>query len=553
MEIVKTDILIIGSGAAGLAAGVYAALSGQEVLVIDKGAAGKSGSTVGAVQVASLGEWSDPDDSAQAYRKDVLASGRGLSNPDLVDVLVNEASARMEDLLEWGLKLDRSDQEAVAVSATSGHSVPRSVSSKKGKAGLGILQTLTKKAKRCRNLRTWSDVITLELVKSEAKVSGAVVWDLTENKAFLVQSKTVILATGGTGQLYPITSNPVQATGDGFSLGLNAGASLIDMEQIQFYPVSVLKPRTISGLCLSFYHIAKLYNSRGERFMKKYEPETLENTTRDKLSVAIATEVAEGSGTPSGGVWMDASETTDEIKELFYHEYKLCQDHGTDLGKEWMETGPAAHFTMGGMLMDSNGASTVPRLFVAGETAGGLHGGNRLGNNALPECLVFGARAGKAAAKETEKINSFPAVHSLEMDRAEEMLSRIFSSANGVERTFACKERIQQTMGRWLGVIRSTDGLRQAKIELNEVRDKLRNVRITTSTSPYSREIIDYIEATHMVQTALAVTEAAFARKESRGAHYNPDFPEQLPKAENTILSMEDEKLCCKLCAVEGE
>ncbi|WP_028784377.1 L-aspartate oxidase [Thalassobacillus devorans] len=543
MDEVKTDMLVIGSGAAGLAASVYAAESNQQILVIDKGAIGRSGSTVGAIQIASLGSWSHPEDSLEAYREDISDSGRGLSSPVLTDILVQDISDRIEDLLQWGLKLDKNVHNDILVAATSGHTLPRSISSKKGKTGLAILQVLTKKARKRNNIQRWSDVITLELVKANERVAGAVVLDLKKNKPYLIRCKAVILATGGIGQLYPITSNPAQSTGDGFALSLAAGASLVDMEQIQFYPVSLINPPSLSGLCLSFYHSAKLYNRNGERFMKKYEPETMENTTRDKLAIAIASEVEGGLGTPNGGVWVDAAENIEEVKRQFHHEYQLCLDRGLDFERHQAEAGPAAHFIMGGVLIDRNAASTMPGLYVVGESAGGLHGGNRLGNNALSECVVFGARAGMSAAREITQMSSITADVPLQTNKADKLIAVISNSGQGSERSYTCKKAVSELMGKYVGVVRSTEGLLQAKKELYAIEEKLAHVKIMSSPNFYSKEIVDYVEALHMVTTAHAVVEAALTRKESRGAHYNKDFPAQLTEAEHTIVKIENGKM----------
>ncbi|WP_176223952.1 L-aspartate oxidase [Thalassobacillus devorans] len=543
MDEITTDILVIGSGAAGLAASVYAAESSQQILVIDKGAIGRSGSTVGAVQIASLGSWSHREDSLDAYQQDIRESGRGLSSPVLTDVLVQDISARLEDLLQWGLKLDKNEHNDILVAATSGHTTPRSISSKKGKTGLAILQVLTKRAKNSSNIKRWSDVITLELVKANGRVAGAVVLDLKENKSYLIRCKTVILATGGIGQLYPTTSNPAQSTGDGFALSLTAGAALVDMEQIQFYPVSLIHPSSLSGLCLSFYHSAKLYNRNGERFMDKYEPETMENTTRDKLAIAIASEVEEGLGTPGGGVWVDATGNIEEVKRQFHHEYQLCLDRGVDLARKQAEAGPAAHFIMGGIWIDGDAASTTPGLYAAGESAGGLHGGNRLGNNALSECIVFGARAGKAAARESARMKSIMAGVPLQTKKADKMINVISNSEQGTERSYACKKAVQALMGEYVGVVRSTKGLLQAKAEIKVIEEKLDQVKITSSLDFYSKEILDYIEAVLMVTTAQAIVEAALTRKESRGAHHNKNFPEQLTEAKHTIVKVENGKM----------
>jgi fumarate reductase (CoM/CoB) subunit A len=551
VDVIKTEILIIGSGAAGLAASVYAAQSNKKALVIDKGAIGKSGSSVGAVQIASLGAWSHPDDSENCFLKDIDESGRGLSEPQLTKTLAYDISTRLKDIIDWGLKLDVNEEKEIAVSATSGHSIPRSVSARKGKTGLGILQTLIRKVKSLQNVETWSDVVTLELVKSADRVTGAVVFDLKKNKPYLIQCKAVILATGGMGQLYPITSNPVQATSDGFSLGLGAGASLVDMEQVQFYPVSLVAPQSLAGFCISFYHFAKLYNSHEKRFMTDYEPETLENTTRDRLSIAIATEIAAGRGTANGGVWLQATDEIEKVKKEFPHEYELCMDRGLDLAKDRVEIGPAAHFMMGGVQINPEAASTVPGLFIAGETAGGLHGGNRLGNNALSECLVFGAKAGIAATNVATELPSVPSTESSELKTTETYLHQLNSPRSGHIRPYELKNKIQLILGQHVGVIRSNTGLNQAKEQLEEVQAQLLHVKLTNSET-YSREVLDFIEAGHMVRTAQAIVGAAIMRSESRGAHYNIDHPAQSSKINHTLVHFENGKMKLSTTPVKG-
>ncbi|MCL7749687.1 L-aspartate oxidase [Halalkalibacter alkaliphilus] len=552
MDVIETDILIIGSGAAGLTAAVYAGNSTNNVLVLDKGVIGKSGSTIGAVQIASLGAWSNPLDSESHYVKDMKESGRGLSNPKLIETLASDLSARLKEIIGWGLKLDVNEDEEVSVFATSGHSVARSVSARKGKTGLGIAQTLTKKLKSMKNIRTWSDVITVDLVTSSERVTGALVFDLRTNHLSFIQSKTVILATGGIGQLYPVTSNPVQATSDGFSLGLGASASLIDMEQVQFYPVSLVSPHSLAGFCISFYHYSKLYNIHGERFMKRYEPETLENTTRDKLAIAIHSEIAAGRGTPNGGVWLDATEQMEKVKNEFPHEYKLCEDRGIDLSKDYAEIAPAAHFMMGGIQIDKNAASSVPGLYAAGETAGGLHGGNRLGNNALSECLVFGAKAGMAAAIEASELSEVPPTDISKIEEIKNSFYSPFSSAKNSDiRPFELKQKIQEIMGQKVGVIRTNNNLKRAKELLTRVKEQFNQIYITHKEAP-SREILDYIESRHMIRSAEAIIRAATMRKESRGAHYSLDHPTHASTIHHTVIQYENGQMKFNMPPAKG-
>lgn len=552
MDHTITDILVIGSGAAGLAAAVYAAERDADVLVVDKGAFGKSGSTIGAVQIAGIGPWSVQGDSPIKYGNDIYESGRGLSDPSLIEALTTDIEKRLQDVMEWGLKLDQNEAKEVAVSLTSGHTIPRSISAKKGKSGLGLLQTLTKIAKKKDSITRWSDVITLELVKQNGKVCGAVVYDLRENKPYLIQSKAVILAAGGIGQLYSITSNPVQATGDGFSLGLGVGASLVDMEQLQFYPVSLMKPNSLAGLCMSFYHLGKLYNIQGERFMEVYEPETLENTTRDKLSIAIGKEIAAGRCNSNRSVWLDARDQLEVIQSYFPHEYSLCLKRGVDLSAEYAEVGPAAHFIMGGIQINSDASSTeIPGLYAAGETSGGLHGGNRLGNNALSECLVFGARAGEAAAA-FSKVTILENQHVLP-EHTESLLEKLSASAKGSIRPLDIKDKIREVMDTYLNVIRTTEGLNKAEEKLEKMAAAFDDVSITNPEDSYSREVLDFIEASHMIRTAKVITAAAKTRKESRGAHFNSDLPTQNPDVLHTCVTSSNDLLQRTSCSVKGE
>ncbi len=523
VEKIQTDVLVIGSGTAGLAAATYAALEDKQVLILDKGALGRSGSSTGAVQIAGLGDWSHEEDDTERYLEDIYTSGRGLSNPNLAKTLVHDIDQRIQDLIDWGLKLDR-EGDQVSVSHTSGHSLPRSVSAKKGKAGLGLLHTLRKKVTKDERITTLSDVMTIKLIKSDERVVGALVLELSTNKFFLIQSKATVLATGGAGQLYPITSNPVQSTGDGFSLGLQAGATLIDMEQVQFYPVSIIEPQSIAGLCISFYHYSKLFNNKGERFMKYYAPDTLEDATRDTLSIAIATEISEG----RGPIWLDATDVIDQVKKEFPHEYQLCLDRGVDLANKRAQVGPAAHFMMGGVRIDADAKTDVEGLFVAGETAGGLHGGNRLGNNALSECLVFGARAGMNAAKLVDDVT----VSTLDANP-------IRINQYGNHRPFEIKQHIQHSMSSHVEVIRTNEGLREALNQLLNVREQLENVQIS-NPDVYSREIVDYIEAQHMVNTAEAIVRSALERQESRGSHYNTDYPDLTSTIKHNLVRMKN-------------
>jgi fumarate reductase (CoM/CoB) subunit A len=531
---VETDVLIIGAGASGLSAAVYAGESGANVLVVDKGIVGRSGSTVGAVQMTGAGRWSSDDDSAEAFFEDTLDSGRDLSDPELVNILVDEAEQRITDLVEWGLKLDYDDQGKVKVYDTPGHSHFRGISARKGNTGAGIMQILIRKANQISTITRWSDVITVELLTSDGKVTGACVYDLVKNEFIQIKSKAVVLATGSIGRMYPSTSNPVQATGDGFALALKAGAPLVEMEQVQFYPVSLAFPESVKGFCISFYHEAKLYTRAGERFMSRYEPERMENVTRDLLSQAIASELHLGNGTEHNAVLLDARHCIDMVKSDYPHEYQMCLEKGINLETDFAEVAPAAHFMLGGVLIDKEGASGLPGLYVAGESTGGLHGGNRLVNNAVTECLVFGAKAGWAAARYSKQTSEHDASGMNQMDLILEHWKGIFNSQSGTYRPYQIKDRIQAILGDYAGVRRDGEGLNKAQEALAVTEQWLTDALVIGVGKPLSRDVLDVIEASHMIWTAKAIVGSAIQRKESRGAHYRVDFPESGAAIEHT-------------------
>jgi fumarate reductase (CoM/CoB) subunit A len=544
VEIIATDVLVIGSGAAGLSASVYAAESGANVLVLDKGIVSRSGSTVGSLQIAATGDWSSPEDSPDQYEADILQSGRGLCEPELVRILTHEIHDRMKDLIAWGLKPDRDDTGGYLISPTAGHRFPRSISARNGQGGLAVLHTLLRRAKvyHKEGIQLWNDVITTRLIQSDGRMIGAIALDLVKSELYLIQARSVILATGGMGQLYPMTSNPVQVTGDGFSLALRVGAKLIDMEQVQFYPVNLVTPDSLKGLCMSFHNIAELRNANEERFMLDYDPENLEAATRDMLAFAIASEIRAGRGTERGGVWLDGRHSAQQIQNWFPYEYRLCRERGLDLSEDRAEVAPAAHFIMGGVKIDGNGASTVSGLYAAGETAGGVHGANRLGNSSVAECLVYGARVGRAAGS-FATTDSSPQLHlsgaKQTFNEEKERFARLkVSNSNAFFRPSQVKEAVRKIMGESVGVIRTQSELEAAHSALIRWSERYEHeMCIKDTLMTLSREYVDYIEVGNMLMTARAICVSAMERKESRGAHQRLDFSKQKAQAEHTVLT----------------
>lgn len=541
MDVMKTDLLVIGSGAAGLTASVYAATSGVRVLVVDKGVNARSGSTVGAVQLAAAGSWFNEDDSREAYFQDIIRSGCGLSNERLARVLVEEIEFILQDFVNWGLKIEMDEKGRPLLFEASGHQFSRSISAKKGKSGLGLLQTLARQANQYPNIQRWSDVIVVKILKDQERAIGAVAYDFQKARFLVIHCKAIIIASGGIGQLYPMTSNPVQSTGDGFSLALQAGVSLMDMEQIQFYPVNVLSPQSLKGLCISFYHKSKLYNGNDERFMARYEPKKMENVTRDQIAIAIAKEIHSGRGTVAGGVWLDAKDIISYVQDVFPEEYGLCLQKGVDLREDRLEVAPAAHFIMGGVKIDEHGRTNVAGVYAVGEAAGGLHGGNRLANNALTECIVFGARVGQAASRECieQELKDIDFAGAIEP-------STMFPKHGGPSpdcRPYQLKVKIREVMGRFVGVLRTREDLIKAEHELDHMTGMLDHVKIVGEHRPFSRDVLDYLEVQHMMLTAKAIVGSAKTRTESVGAHHRQDTVEGKNKPEHTIVEFHQGQL----------
>jgi fumarate reductase (CoM/CoB) subunit A len=290
-----------------------------------------------------------------------------------------------------------------------------------------------------------------------------------------------------------VTTNPIQSTGDGYALALLAGSSLMDMEQVQFYPVSIIHPQNAAGFCLSCYPVSKLFNVNQERFMAKYNAENLENVTRDQLSYAIANEICEGRGTPNGGVWLDARDQWDYIQKWFHHEADFCLKMGIDLRSDLPEIAPAAHFSMGGAVTAPNGMSEIGQLYMVGETAGGLHGANRLGNNALPECIVFGARSGKLAAEFAIHTREYNDVSWTELQGVIVKYQKAILSS-GKYRPYKFKEQIRRLMTENSGVLRSGRGLEKAEKELSNMLNTLSELSVAKPNYSLSKDVLDFFE-----------------------------------------------------------
>lgn len=509
-------------------AAARAAEKGARVLVVDKGLNSKSGSTVGAAALAATGPWSPPEDSADVHFRDSVMGGAFLNDQSLLRILVDEAADRVGDLERWGMPFDRREDGSYFLDIAAGHSHPRLLA-RSDRVGLGMAKVLWSTALRM-GVEGQDDVVVTRLLKADGRVVGAAGLDLKSGELLTMEAGAVIVATGGIGQLYPLTSNPVYTTGNGLAMAAEAGAVMINMEQVQFYPECLVYPESIQGFGLGVAEYSRLFNSREERFLAKLDPVGLEKgKTRDIMSRAIYGEIREGRGSEHGGVYLDATQIPRDVFRNFRHEYELCLENGIDLMKERAEVAPGAHYFMGGIRIDEKCRSSVPGLYAAGEVTGGVMGGNRLSGNSLADILVFGARAGVYAAEEAlAKGNEARPDPATEIVRGEEERMRAFMERrNTGPRPSQIKERLRSLMWEGVSVIRSEASLETALGELADLREQLSLSAGAGGGWIHNRELMEYLEADHMLLVAEMIARAALMRTESRGAHYLEEYPER--------------------------
>ncbi|MDA3902411.1 MAG: FAD-dependent oxidoreductase [Desulfuromusa sp.] len=523
MKFTETDVLVIGSGAAGFYAAIRAAESGLRVTLWEKGLAGRSGGTVSGAGPSAYGPFSDPEDSTDSHFRNTVEGGSYLSDQPLVRVLVEETQHRIQELEDWGIRFDKNSDGSYVIYLAGGHSYPR-VMAISDRVGLQMCKVLRTKLHTFKNVTFGEDMLATKIMVEVGRVCGAVGVDFRNGETVSMNTPSVVLATGGVGQLYPVTSNPIQVTGDGMAIAYEAGANLLNMEQVQFFPCGLVHPPSLKGFILGIQECAKLYNKDNERFMEKYEPEKLELTTRDRLARAIHSEITAGRGTEHGGVWLDAIDLGDDTYKSFMHEIEVTAERGYDYREKRLEIAPSVHYFMGGVEIDTDASSSVPGLFSAGECSGGLQGGNRLSGNALSELLVFGSRAGEAAVKHAKNttLASCEEQGKAEKDRILESLNRPKSDMTPNKG----KNRLRKIMADYMGVTRTGEGLEKAVKEMQKLKELLPTIYVQGTAVQFNQSLQSYLELEKMVTISQAMIESAIIRKESRGAHFREDYPE---------------------------
>ncbi len=373
------------------------------------------------------------------------------------------------------------------------------------------------------------------LVTDNDQVIGATGLDLKDSSLIYFQAKSVILASGGAGQLYPVTSNTFQKNGDGFAMAYRAGANLVDMEQIQFHPTGMVAPESKKGVLVTEAVRAeggRLINSEGERFMKKYAPEKMELATRDVVARSIYREIQEGRGSPNGGVYLDISHLHDDyIIEKLETMVLQFDNVGIDIKNEPIEVAPTAHHFMGGLKINTDASTNLKNLFGAGEVCGGVHGANRLGGNALADTQVFGKIAGESASKAAKDIEL-----KTNDEQVKEEASRIESLIKeGSIKPRKFKENIKKLMWDKVSIVREEKTLNEALKELLDMKKELENLDVGNNTQ-YNADLVTALEVINMVEICILTVKSAILRRESRGAHYRNDFPKTNDEWKKSIV-----------------
>ena len=499
----QADFLVIGSGVAGLRAAVELSQEGR-VLVLTKGHPLQSSSihAQGGVAVAMSEE-----DDVSIHLTDTLKAGHGLCQKDAVRVLVEEGPERIQELIKWGAKFDKAGGK-FAFAREAAHSRSRILRARGDATGNEMVRALIARVNRQKNIQRLDYHFTVDLVVEGGRCCGAVVLDENLGRQFVLPACAVVLSTGGAGQIFARTTNPPNATGDGMAMALRAGAVLQDMEFIQFHPTALYLPSSPPFLLSEAMRGegGQLRNSKGELFMHRYHPMGA-LAPRDIVSRATWAEMA---ATKARHVYLDVTHLgADFIKRRFPTIYATCLRCDIDITEEWIPVSPSAHYIMGGVWTDVNGATTVPGLFAAGEVAcSGVHGANRLASNSLLEGLVFGARAAEAAVAYAGR-HSLPSLSSYEAA----IRPGQFGTLEDAEKL---RSSLRRTMWGQVGVIRSGESLIRACAQLSRWSQIV--------SQPFSNRAA--LEVKNMVQVAQCVAEAALWRENSVGAHYRSDFPQ---------------------------
>lgn len=548
---IKTDLLVIGGGGAGLRAAIAAAsLNRVKTCVVSKSIMG-SGNT--RMSTGNFCVALDPPDSTQIHFADTIKGGAYLNHQELARRVVENGPEQLMTLESYGALFRRRGEllDGLEGEARGGHTHPRG----RGPVGegLGIIRTLVAQALRLGIESYEETMVTSLLLDSKGNAAGATAMDIRDGTFLVFNAKAVILAAGGAGQIYLYSTNSNLNTGDGYALAYRAGAELVDMEMVQFMPFCFAYPGSQKGRMVGeaghYGPKAKLLNIEGERFMARYEPQRLERATRDTVSRSIYLEILAGRGTDRQAVWLDNREGREGLaffKDRYPIMYKRIKDFYGPEAAEWsepFEVMPAVHYFMGGVRVD-NYRSNIDRLYVIGENAGGVHGGNRLGGNSMLELMVSGAVAGREAAMASKELD-WPTPENGRIKSEKDRVARLLAREAGGLDPYLAVEKIKKLSWEKAGLVRDGQALQEGIGELAGLREEMGNIRLRNRSLTYNLELKAALEAENMLDVSEMVFRSALERRESRGAHYRSDFPRRNDAQwlKNIIVSMEEGKM----------
>src|SRR5688500_12686203 len=558
------DVLVIGAGGAGLRAAIEASVGGVSVGLVCKSLLGKAHTVMAEGGMAAAMGNVDDRDNWKVHFSDTMRGGQYINNWRMAELHAKEAPDRVRELEAWGAVFDRTKDGKILQRNFGGHRYPR-LAHVGDRTGLELIRTLQDHGVH-QGIEVYMEVTVISLLKDGDRVGGCLAYERAHGRFRIYKCNALVLATGGVGRAFKITSNSWEGTGDGHALAYDAGAELIDMEFVQFHPTGMVWPPSVRGILVTEGVRGEggiLTNSEGNRFMfddipENYRAQTADNEeegwryvqgdkaarrppellTRDHVARSIVREVREGRGSPHGGVFLDiawikrrlpnAPEHIRKKLPSMYHQFKELAD--IDITAQPMEVGPTTHYMMGGVRVDGDSQmSSVPGLFAAGEVAAGLHGANRLGGNSLSDLLVFGKRAGEYASR-FAKENPAVRVNDAEADAAvREALAPFDRSSNGAKGPYQIQHELQDVMQDFVGIVRNEADMLRALERIERLAGEASHVTVTGHRE-YNPGWHTALDLPCMLIVSEAVTRAALDRKESRGAQFREDYPEKLPE-----------------------
>ncbi len=560
------DVIVIGAGGAGLRAAIEASASGASVGLVCKSLLGKAHTVMAEGGIAAALANVDNRDNWKVHFADTMRGGQYVNNWRMAELHAREAPDRVRELEKWGAVFDRTPDGKILQRNFGGHKYPR-LAHVGDRTGLELIRTLQDHGVH-QGINVYMERTVIRLLKDGDRIAGALAYDRERGRWTVFRAKAIVLATGGIGKAYKITSNSWEYTGDGHTLAYDAGAELIDMEFVQFHPTGMVWPPSVRGILVTEGVRGEggvLRNSKGDRFMfgdipENYKPQTAKDQeegfryvlgdkeanrppellTRDHVARCIVREVREGRGSPHGGVFLElqtfaewfgkknpkfnAAEHWKKKLPSMYHQFKELG--GLDITKEAMEVGPTTHYMMGGVRVDSDSQmSRIPGLFACGECAAGINGANRLGGNSLSDLLVLGKRAGEFAAEYAKKQNASGAIHADQVDGAAKTALEPFDRATS-ESPFKVQEDLQEMMQDLVGIVRKEDEMVRALAGLKELRARAAKIQVTGNRE-YNPGWHTAMDLHNLLTVSEAVALAAIQRKESRGAQFRDDYPKK--------------------------